>query len=109
MPSIESLARIELINSAGDIVASIENKPGKQGSLIIYQYLFQTFGTIDAKAAAHGLSVFAEHTADAKARLGAHPNIDHLLEGFQAFFLFGKELNLLGRAWVNKLFDNAPR
>jgi hypothetical protein len=80
LPSIESLARIELINSAGDVVASIENKPGKQGSLIIYQYMFQTFGTIDAKAAAHGLTVFAEHTADAKARPGAHPNIDLLLD-----------------------------
>ena len=80
LPSIEGLKRIELINSAGDIVAFIENKPGKQGSLIIYQYLFQTFGTIDAKAAAHGLTVFAEHTADAKARPGAHPNIDLLLD-----------------------------
>ena len=80
LPSVEGLIRIDLINSGGDMVVSIENKPGKQGSLIIYQYLFQTFGTIDAKAAAHGLSVFAEHTADAKARLGAYPNIDHLLD-----------------------------
>ncbi len=80
LPSVEGLMRIDLFNSAGDTVASIENKPGKQGSLIVYQYLFQTFGSIDAKAAAHGLSVFAEHTADAKARPGAHPNIDLLLD-----------------------------
>lgn len=80
LPSVEGLMLIDLINSAGETVASIENKPGKQGSLIIYQYLFQTFGTIDAKAAAHGLVVFAEHTADAKARPGAHPNIDLLFD-----------------------------
>ncbi|MEG1452974.1 DUF2322 family protein [Brevundimonas sp.] len=35
---------------------------------------------LDAKAAAHGLDVFAEHTADAKNRPGAHPNIDRLIE-----------------------------
>ena len=80
LPSIDGLARIDLIDAAGDVVASIENKPGKQGSLIVYQYLAETFGAIDAKAAAHGLAVFAEHTADAKLRPGAHPNIDHLLE-----------------------------
>ena len=80
LPSVEGLMLIDLINSAGETVASIENKPGKQGSLIIYQYLFQTFGTIDAKAAAHGLVVFAEHTADAKARPGAHSNIDLLFD-----------------------------
>ena len=62
-----------------DSVASIENKPGKQGSLAVYNYLQQTFGTLDAKAAAHGPVVFAEHTADARNRPGAHPNVDILL------------------------------
>ncbi|MEP5153231.1 DUF2322 family protein [Planktotalea sp.] len=79
LPSIETLARIELSDPDGNPVASIENQPGKQGSLVVYQYLFQEFGVIDAKAATHGLAVFAEHTIDAKARPGAHPNIDHLL------------------------------
>jgi hypothetical protein len=46
----------------------------------VYQYLRQVFGTIDAKAAAHGMEVFAEHTQDAKNRPGAHPNIDRLLD-----------------------------
>jgi hypothetical protein len=80
MPSVENLIRIDLTNPAGDIVASIENQPGKQGSLVVYQYLKQVFGTIDAKAAAHGMEVFAEHTQDAKKRPGAHPNIDRLLD-----------------------------
>ena len=79
LPSIDTLARIELICATGDVMASIENQPGKQGSLVVYQYLSQEFGEINAEAAQHGLEVFAEHTADAKARPGAHPNIDHLL------------------------------
>ncbi|MGH1578279.1 DUF2322 family protein [Planktotalea sp.] len=78
LPSIEGLARIELVDPTGAVVATIENKPGKQGSLVVYQYLHQEFGAIDAEAATHGLAVFAEHTADAKARPGAHPNIDLL-------------------------------
>ncbi|EIF34608.1 hypothetical protein BCh11DRAFT_02414 [Burkholderia sp. Ch1-1] len=79
MPGIEGIARIDLIDGKGAVVASIENKPGKQGSLAVYNYLQQTFGTLDAKAAAHGLVVFAEHTADARNRPGAHPNVDILL------------------------------
>lgn len=80
LPSIEGVGRVELVDANGAVVASIENQPGKQGSLAVYQYLKQTFGTLDAKAAAHGLAVFAEHTADARNRPGAHPNIDRLLE-----------------------------
>ncbi|WP_029075578.1 DUF2322 family protein [Kaistia adipata] len=80
LPSIDGLARIDLIDSSGVIVASIENQPGKQGSLAVYQYLQQSFGALHAEAAAHGLEVFAEHTADARNRPGAHPNVDRLLE-----------------------------
>ncbi|WP_292040318.1 MULTISPECIES: DUF2322 family protein [unclassified Brevundimonas] len=80
LPSIEGLARIELADSSGAVVATIENAPGKQGSLAVYQYLQQVFGTLNAGAAAHGMEVFGEHTADAEARPGAHPNIDRLIE-----------------------------
>lgn len=80
MASVDHLRRIELTDAAGTVVASIENQPGKQGSLVVYQYLHQTFGAIDVEAATHGLAVFAEHTADAKNRPGAHPNIDRLME-----------------------------
>ncbi|RQS71574.1 DUF2322 family protein [Burkholderia sp. Bp8963] len=79
LPAIDAIERIDLVNANGDVVASIENKPGKQGSLAVYHYLQQTFGTLDAKAAEHGLAVFGEHTADARNRPGAHPNVDHLL------------------------------
>ncbi|ARS27006.1 DUF2322 family protein [Sphingomonas sp. KC8] len=80
LPPIDGLARIDLIDVAGAVVASIENQPGKQGSLAVYQYLAQLGDTLDAKAAEQGLAMFAEHTADARTRPGAHPNIDRLLE-----------------------------
>lgn len=77
--SIEGIARIDLRNAGGAVVGTIENAPGKQGSLAVYHYLKQTFGTLDAKAAEHALAVFGEHTADARNRPGAHPNVDRLL------------------------------
>jgi len=79
LPPIDSLQRIDLVDGNGAVVASIENQPGKQGSLAVYQYLKQVFDTLDAKAAEHGLLVFGEHTADARNRPGAHPNVDLLL------------------------------
>jgi hypothetical protein len=79
LPPIEGVQRIDLVDPAGAVVASIENQPGKQGSLAVYQYLKQSFGALDARAAEHGLDVFAEHTPDARNRPGAHPNIDRLL------------------------------
>lgn len=80
LPSIDGLAQINLIDADGKIVATIENQPGKQGSLAVYQYLQQCFGALNKDAASHGLDVFAEHTVDAKNRPGAHPNIDRLLD-----------------------------
>jgi len=79
LPSVDGVQRIDLADGEGAVVASIENQPGKQGSLAVYQYLRQVFGTLDAKAAEHGLLIFAEHTADARHRPGAHPNVDRLL------------------------------
>lgn len=80
MPAIDGIARIELVDGQGAVVATIENQPGKQGSLAVYNYLQQAFGTtLDAKAAEQGLAVFAEHTIDARNRPGAHPNVDRLL------------------------------
>lgn len=79
LPAIDGIERIDLVDGQGAVVASIENKPGKQGSLAVYHYLKQAFGTLDAHAAEHGLAVFAEHTADARNRPGAHPNVDRLL------------------------------
>jgi hypothetical protein len=80
LPSIDGVQRIDLVDGTGAVVAVIENQPGKQGSLAVYQYLKQVFETLDTKAAEHGLAVFAEHTADARNRPGVHPNVDRLLD-----------------------------
>lgn len=79
LPPIEEVARIDLVDANGVVVSSIDNQPGKKGSLAVYQYLAQVFGTLDAAAAESGLLLFGEHTADARSRPGAHPNIDRLL------------------------------
>nr|WP_311527047.1 DUF2322 family protein [uncultured Ralstonia sp.] len=79
LPAIDGIQRIDLVDSQGAVVADIENKPGKQGSVAVYHYLQQAFGQLDAEAAEHGLAVFAEHTIDARSRPGAHPNVDRLL------------------------------
>lgn len=80
LPSIAQLAALELIDAAGAVAATIENKPGKAGSLAVYHALAARHGRIDAAAAQQGLELFAEHTADARANPGKHPNIDRLLE-----------------------------
>lgn len=80
LPLVDGVQRIDLVDGTGNVVACIENQPGKQGSLAVYQYLKHAFDILDDKAAEHGLAVFAEHTADARNRPGAHPNIDRLLE-----------------------------
>lgn len=80
LPSVEAIQRIDLVDHSGAVVSSIPNEAGKQGSLVVYQYLQNSFGVLDVQAAAHGLTVFAEHTADAKSRPGAHPNIDRLFD-----------------------------
>lgn len=79
LPPVDGIQRVNLVGTGGVVVDSIENQPGKQGSLAVYNYLQQSFGTLDANAAEHGLALFAEHTADARNRPGAHPNVDRLL------------------------------
>ena len=80
LPSIVQLAALELIDAAGAVAASIENKPGKAGSLAVYHALAAKHGAINVAAAREGLEIFAEHTVDARANPGKHPNIDRLLE-----------------------------
>lgn len=80
LPSISQLTALELRNAAGELVATIENKPGKAGSLAVYHALAAQHGSINVAAAEQGLELFAEHTTDARAHPGKHPNIDRLLE-----------------------------
>ena len=79
LPRVSHLAAIQLLDAEGAVVATIENKPGQTGSLIVYNHLGQIYGAITAEAAKKGLELYAEHTADAQAHHGKHPNIDRLI------------------------------
>lgn len=71
--------KLVLTDAAGAEVGTIANAPGTAGSFRVYAYLMQQYGTINAEAAAEGLAIFAEHTGDASAHPGRHPNIDRLI------------------------------
>ncbi|WP_228895620.1 DUF2322 family protein [Pseudoduganella aquatica] len=79
LPSMDAVAAIELVDQSGAPVAKIENKPGQAGSLRVYSWLSDTLGAITPEAAELGLKIYAEHTLDARANPGNHPNIDRLL------------------------------
>ena len=87
LPAVDHIAAIEILH-ADDVVGRLENKPGQAGSVRVYHALYQEFGALDAVAADKGLRLYAEHTADAVANPGKHPNIDRLItlaEGGQAW------------------------
>ena len=79
LPGISHLAAINLIDKDDNIVASIENKAGSQGSLAVYNHLAQTYGSINHEAAKKGIEIFAEHSDDERANPGKHPNIARLI------------------------------
>jgi hypothetical protein len=79
LPAMEDVAAIELVDASGARVGRIENKPGQAGSLRVYGWLAEKFGAITVEAASLGLKLYAEHTQDALANPGKHPNIDRLL------------------------------
>jgi len=80
---IEGLTRLDLVGGDGQVIATIENRPGSQGSFRIYHHVAQPQGAIDAEAARVALELFSEHTADAREHPGRHPNIDRLFELIQ--------------------------
>lgn len=80
LPKVSHLAALQLLDAEGNVVASIENKPGQTGSLTIYNHLAQLFGAITAEAASKGLELYAEHVAEARTQPGKHPHIDRLLK-----------------------------
>jgi hypothetical protein len=94
LPIVDHLADIELIGPEGEKVL-IENKPGSQGSVKVYLYLLQKYGKLDRAAADAGLILYAEHTFDARAHPGKHPNIDRLLA-----------IVADGRPWLGKMRDS---
>lgn len=79
LPGVSHIAALELLDAEGNQIGLIEHKPGQVGSLTVYNHLAQTYGAITAMAANKGLELYAEHTEDARANPGKHPNIDRLL------------------------------
>ena len=80
LPAATHLAALQLLGSDGQLIATIENKPGQAGSVAVYAALAALYGgSITPAAARLGLEWYAEHTADALAFPGKHPNIDRLL------------------------------
>ncbi len=79
LPGVSHLAAIQLIDAAGAVVATIENKPGQAGSLAVYNHLGQIHGAITPDAATQGIEIYAEHSEDARLNPGKHPNIDRLI------------------------------
>ncbi|MEW6513381.1 MAG: DUF2322 family protein [Pseudomonadota bacterium] len=79
LPKVSHLVALQLIDKEGNVVATIENKPGQAGSLAVYNHLAQLFGAVTVEAAKKGLELYAEHTVDAQAHPGKHPNIDRLV------------------------------
>ena len=82
-PAIDGIARLELLDSNGNVTGTIENKAGSQGSLRLYLHLANLYGSITPEAAEKGLELYAEHTADAEENPGKHPNIDRLCEAIE--------------------------
>ena len=78
LPMMDAVVAIVLVDQSGAQVGKIENKPGQAGSLRVYCWLAETFGGITPEAADVGLKIYAEHTQDARANPGKHPNIDRL-------------------------------
>lgn len=89
LPSASHLAALQLLGADGQTLATIENKPGQTGSLVVYAALAALYGgQITPAAASLGLEWYAEHVADARAFPGKHPNIDRLLawtQGSESF------------------------
>ncbi len=90
LPSASHLAALHLLGADGQVLATIENKPGQTGSLVVYAALGALYGgRITPAAATLGLEWYAEHVADARAFPGKHPNIDRLLGWAQGSESFG--------------------
>jgi len=81
LPPVTHLEAIEFLNTSGEVVDSVENRPGKTGSLTVYAALAKKHnGVLTQAAATEGLALFAEHTEDARANPGKHANIDRLFQ-----------------------------
>ena len=92
IPGIDDIEKLELLDEGGKVVATVENKPGKAGSLAVYNHLILRHRKINAAAAMEGLTLFAEHTNDAEKNPGKHPNIDRLFKVIEENLLLSAQI-----------------
>ena len=59
---VSHIKKIKLYNQEYNLVGTILQQKGSQGSIRIYSYLFETFGEINPDAAAEGLDIYSEYT-----------------------------------------------
>ncbi|RQW23660.1 DUF2322 family protein [Rhodobacteraceae bacterium CH30] len=78
LPEVSHLAGLNLLDSTGQNVATLLNQPGTAGSVRVYAALAARFGALNSEAAQAGITLYAEHSIDAEANPGKHPNIDRL-------------------------------
>lgn len=79
LPDVAHIERLELYDATDRLAGVIENRPGSAGSVAVYHAVMRPDGRIDANAAEQALTLYVEHSADARAHPGKHPNIDRLL------------------------------
>ena len=93
LPATTHIAALQLLDADGKAIATIENKPGQAGSVAVYAALAALYGgSITPAAASLGLEWYAEHTAEALAFPGKHPNIDRLLAWAEGSTSYGVQL-----------------
>jgi len=80
LPTLDHLSALQLHDAYGVSHATIENKPGAQGSFRVYHFVANKWDGLGPEAAREALELYAEHTEDAKQYPGKHPNIDRLFE-----------------------------
>jgi hypothetical protein len=95
IPPVSHIEKLELMRTDGSVEAILENRPGQAGSLAVYHYLAQKYGTLNADAAREGLELYAEHCEDARENPGKHPNIDRLLAIIDQNLRFTSRISLI--------------
>lgn len=83
LPTLKDASHIhqlDLLDEQGNTIDSIENVPGKSGSVSVYYHVSAESGLLNKDSAEQALQLYAEHTDDARQNPGRHPNIDRLFD-----------------------------
>ena len=80
LPSASHLAALQLLGANGQVLATIENKPGQTGSLVVYAALAALYGgSITPAGACLGAGGGAEADGGRRRGLGDIADLHHVL------------------------------